>query len=418
MVNLFRAISIAITDDDSDRLVRKLIRLDRWCKLYEKLFYKNDDKNLITFLRDIFADEDCWQAGPNAFINLRFFANRLLDTKNHFTAEDRYLIACQYCLIDRIPYLFQIIFNNHKLKYYGEDAKEDDLKICRLLLKQYNVDDSMRGFWSQLVNINTSTLKNYLVEDGFRYAIDNNCSEAIEYFHKMFMQQGKSVVLIDQFHLKLMYNKFEYPPFTNPHVEAMIEFSWNVMTRKRKLILIERFKKEVPECRNNLLIALLSSGCFVEFKYCFDNYLHDTNIKEMEYFELLEVLIDMFSISKPVQMICRELFQWVWKHKLGQQFWTNTDMPTNIYFILVGIIFDLQRTHKFDGPEMYATLLNEYAIILRYLTNEQIIHWQSNLIEKMDLKYHEYAKEKVWTISLLNVIDNVFKVARKMVARH
>lgn len=146
----------------------------------EHLRYFGDDK--VEYLISVFESDKCWSGArlKNSALGKRLTKKRLGNRVNPFR---RYDMACRYCVISKIPALFEKQFKTYKVGFNFNAIPHPvtDAFIRNSLLKRMKKEDPLLSFW---MNKETGELKRpKSAAEGFDYAMKLNWTEGLEYFY-------------------------------------------------------------------------------------------------------------------------------------------------------------------------------------------------------------------------------------------
>lgn len=162
---------------DKNRL-KKEISLERWLKVLISIQPKIN-KDLETYLCDIVADSSSWN-GVN-FVP-KIVGEKLTEDGNPFGMSTRYSLACRYCLVAKIPKLFQELLTNYNPDIIKHMVFPPHLKK-ELLLLELDDNSPIDSYWSLLIDKNMKKIKKQNPEDGFYTAVQYFWYEGIVHFY-------------------------------------------------------------------------------------------------------------------------------------------------------------------------------------------------------------------------------------------
>ncbi|WP_353274727.1 hypothetical protein [Wolbachia endosymbiont (group B) of Hofmannophila pseudospretella] len=250
--------------DDNQVKARKHLRVERWLRVYIQLIEDFNEEEL-KFFSDIFSDNSCWNGIKlnNKVVGERLIAERSNNgQENPLDLSDRYYLACKYCLEDKIPGLFEQVFERFKRSAFREVRSDDVLK--EKLLNHIKETSPIKAFWSFLIDKQTGKLNEYQSVEGLQKSTQINSSknweEGIEFFYNKLQNdpgissQDKDNMLIEAALSGVRGYK---------EVDT-IEFCLSKTDSKQKEKLLERDYKE------NTYYAVLSA---LRDQYCFDSFM-------------------------------------------------------------------------------------------------------------------------------------------------
>ncbi|WP_341816491.1 hypothetical protein [Wolbachia endosymbiont (group A) of Agelastica alni] len=183
---------------DSEVAVGRRLSVERWVKTYIKqVEYLKDDK--LQFLYNIFRDESCWSGTRlnNTILGQRFTEEKICGIENPLSKYD---MACRYCVIDKIPLLFQRQFESYKSSFSSEEddgkpATSNNKYVKSKLLSYMKSQDPVFSFW---IDKESRGLKEHgNAADGFKKAIKFKWSEGVEYFYNLLSEKEREKEITD-----------------------------------------------------------------------------------------------------------------------------------------------------------------------------------------------------------------------------
>ncbi|XP_049826366.1 uncharacterized protein LOC109600175 [Aethina tumida] len=255
---------------DKNRL-KKEISLERWLKVLISI-QPNINKDLETYLCDIVADSSSWN-GVN-FVP-KIVGEKLTEDGNPFGMSTRYSLACRYCLVAKIPKLFQELLTNYNPDIIKHMVFPPHLKK-ELLLLELDDNSPIDSYWSLLIDKNMKKIKKQNPEDGFYTAVQYFWYEGIVHF----------------------YNQCDYflkSDLLSKCLVALVNTSKPVLEEGNILdFCMERIDKEDFSCifeldrkrTHCLLILIIRNGRLDLFEKTFKSY----RMKSATYDEYLEYL--------------------------------------------------------------------------------------------------------------------------------
>ncbi|WP_320157033.1 cytoplasmic incompatibility factor CifA [Wolbachia endosymbiont (group A) of Pheosia gnoma] len=177
--------------------------IKRWVGVLQDNFmghikYFKDDK--LKFLHEVFQDGDCWSGIRlnNAALGQRFTEEKIGGIDNPLS---EYNIACRYCVVDKIPSLFEKQFDSYKRSFSsnavdgnGRPVKDDNKYILNSLLYGMKREDPVLSFW---IDRESGGLKKYDAVEGFDSAVKLKWSEGVEYFYNHLKEEDKEKKLTE-----------------------------------------------------------------------------------------------------------------------------------------------------------------------------------------------------------------------------
>lgn len=189
-----------IQHTDSKVMAERRSAIERWVKTYiRQVEYLKDDK--LQFLYNIFRDESCWSGTRlnNTILGQRFTEEKIGEIKNPLPIYD---MACRYCVIDKIPLLFQKQFESYKSSFSSEEIDDDgkpatsnNKYVKSELLGYMKSQDPVFSFW---VDKKSGEFKKHVsATEGFKKAIALKWSEGVEYFYSLLNEKERERKITD-----------------------------------------------------------------------------------------------------------------------------------------------------------------------------------------------------------------------------
>ncbi|XP_026669738.1 uncharacterized protein LOC113464402 [Ceratina calcarata] len=178
--------------------------IKRWVGVLQDNFmghikYFKDDK--LKFLHEVFQDGDCWSGIRlnNAALGQRFTEEKIGGIDNPLS---EYNIACRYCVVDKIPSLFEKQFDSYKRSFSsnavdgnGRPVKDDNKYILNSLLYGMKREDPVLSFWIDRESGGLKQPSN--ASEGFDSAVKLEWSEGVEYFYNHLKEEDKEKKLTE-----------------------------------------------------------------------------------------------------------------------------------------------------------------------------------------------------------------------------
>ncbi|WP_265036265.1 hypothetical protein [Wolbachia endosymbiont (group A) of Anomoia purmunda] len=195
-VTVLNKLKSVIQHTDSKVMAERRSAIERWVKTYiRQVEYLKDDK--LQFLYNIFRDESCWSGTRlnNTILGQRFTEEKIGEIKNPLP---RYDMACRYCVIDKIPLLFQEQFESYKSSFSSEEIDDDgkpatsnNKYVKSELLGYMKSQDPVFSFW---VDKKSGEFKRHVsATEGFKKAIALKWSEGVEYFYSLLNEREREI---------------------------------------------------------------------------------------------------------------------------------------------------------------------------------------------------------------------------------
>ncbi len=185
---------------DSNITAGRRLTIERWVKTYmRQVEYLKDDG--LQFLYNVFQDESCWSGMKlnNVTLGQKLVEEKVGGIKNPLS---RYDMACRYCVIDKIPRLFEEKFEFHKGRFSpdavdsdGRPAASNNKYIRSDLLGSMESYDPVFSFWIDRESEGLK-LKEYSNVEGFRGAVGFRWSEGVEYFYDRLSEKEREKEII------------------------------------------------------------------------------------------------------------------------------------------------------------------------------------------------------------------------------
>ncbi|RDD34842.1 hypothetical protein Wcon_01040 [Wolbachia endosymbiont of Cylisticus convexus] len=185
---------------DSNITAGRRLTIERWVKTYmRQIEYLKD--NRLEFLYNVFQDESCWSGMKlnNAMLGQKLVEEKIGEIENPFS---KYNMACRYCIVDKIPQLFQEKSEFHKGRFSpdavdsdGRPANSNNKYIRNDLLDSMESYDPVFSFWIDRESEGLK-LKEYSSIEGFRGAVGLKWSEGVEYFYGRLSEKEKEKEIV------------------------------------------------------------------------------------------------------------------------------------------------------------------------------------------------------------------------------
>ncbi|WP_264686520.1 cytoplasmic incompatibility factor CifA [Wolbachia endosymbiont (group B) of Rhopobota naevana] len=197
---LLKNLQDIIKHTDPEIAAGRKLAIKRWAETYIENI-KSFEGDKLQFLYNIFQNENCWSGArlDNAVLGQRLTEEKIGEIDNPLR---RYDMACRYCVVDKIPSLFEEQFDSYKRSFSsnavdgnGRPVKDDNKYILNSLLYGMKREDPVLSFWIDKESGELRQPGN--AAEGFDSAVRLKWSEGVEYFYNHLKEEDKEKKLTD-----------------------------------------------------------------------------------------------------------------------------------------------------------------------------------------------------------------------------
>ncbi|WP_353278339.1 hypothetical protein [Wolbachia endosymbiont (group B) of Longitarsus flavicornis] len=394
---------------DSNVTAGRRLTIERWVKTYmRQVEYLKDDG--LQFLYNVFQDESCWSGTKlnNTTLGQKLVEEKIGGIKNPLS---RYDIACRYCVIDKIPQLFQEQLNSYRASFSAEELDDDskpatrnDKYVRSELLSYMKGQDPVLSFW---IDKKSGEFKKHdNAVEGFNKAVEFKWSEGVEYFYNHLKEDDKKKKITETVTALSSVQ-------CNHNGTIILDFCFHIMSDQEKCNLSKKDKGVY-----SLLSLLIRHGFFDTVQIITpmfkDKILEEKIISSQDYTLLLYSLSDIILKNPELSTQARKIMMDLIKcgnfnnHKGKEEkaavFFFGGIAP--IDYALSGLIIDWANDNKRDS----ATNAKKSEIL-------EILQFAKKFCSATDFKnFEESIVKNLRMISRVGMKDDIYydELAKKL----
>ena len=320
----------------------------------EHIKYFKGDK--LKILHNVFQDEGCWSGVrlDNAALGQRFTEEKIGGIDNPLRKN---VMACRYCVVDKIHPLFQKAFESYKNGFSSDELDSrgnpiTDEYIRNSLLGGIGRKGPVFDFW---IDRESGELKQYDAVEGFDSAVKLKWSEGVEYFYNHLKEEDKEKKLTEAI---IALSRVQSVEKDAPILDFCVRNIADKDTLLQKLLQKDKgvyslLAELIESCFFDTVHDLIQCWCYKGVSAGRD--CSDKIFSQRDYDLLLSSLSDVMLKNPELSVPARSLMMEIWKcdrfveYRKVYVYVSNNIVP--IQDMLAGLIINWKREDIYKSDE-------------------------------------------------------------------